>query len=1090
MESDSDSDCSHISATPPRNPNPPPLPPVLLSKTNSRVRIEASSCHSVKPASNHKPKEALSKAPHNLKNPSEQQNQHDSFLNSSVLSRNATSLSSFSLPIRRPTDQNTAISSPTSIETLAAGSRYSSQSISFLKIQRKCPNVDAIGKDPVLPSGAISKLEVEVNENFLSGRNNLEVQDSLRVECDGDSLVSLGKRVKKPSNLIGSSVSLLPAKRPRCSNEGNFVKLNINGRGRKFSFKCRKRNGYGSRTNRRARKRKLRTEGVAENNGVCNDGFISESFGFQELRECRKSKIDNELIEKVVLDVRNEASDDNLVKLLKLTHGYDSFRNGQLDAIKMVLARESTMLVLPTGAGKSLCYHLPAIVFPGITLVVSPLVALMIDQLKQLPPLIHGALLCSSQSQEEISETLQLLQEGAIKRVPRSSQSISFLKIQRKCPNVDAIYKDPVLPSGAFQNSEVEVNENFLSGRNNPEVQDFLRVECDGDSSDYVVSPLVALMIDQLKQPSTDSWCSLCVVVRAQVKKCEDGTCSGFDPGALCFTREIFESDFMSIISSTLSISLVVIDEAHCISEWSHNFRPSYMKLRASILRNELNVDCILAMTATSTRKTLNAIMNALDITATNLVESAQLRNNLQLSVSLSGNRQAQIHSFFMMKDLITLIKSFPFAEVQSIIIYCKFQSETDSLSKYLCDNNIPAKSYHSGIPAKDRSRIQALFCSNKIRVVVATVAFGMGLDKSDIGAVIHYSLPESLEEYVQEIGRAGRDGRLSYCHLLFDDITYFRLRSLMYSDGIDEYLVNRFLGQVFTNGIGEMGKIHSLVKESASRKFDIKEEVMLTILTQLELGEVRYLHLLPHTNVTCTLNFHKTPPMELAGKDFVVAAILNKSETKQAPHVFDIPTVANLTDLMTTDLLNHLQNLKSMGEITYELKDPAYCYTILEMPGDLCFLAAQITKWLSEIERCKVWKLDAMYNAAVSAVKMCEKTRGCHGSQHTACLQEKISHYFNEENVVEMPDRMSQCSPFLRADIKVFLQNNSQAKFTPRAVARIMHGIGSPAYPSATWSKTHFWGRYAQIDFAVVMEAAKAELMNILGRDAKNHNY
>ncbi|XP_028107914.1 ATP-dependent DNA helicase Q-like 5 isoform X2 [Camellia sinensis] len=192
------------------------------------------------------------------------------------------------------------------------------------------------------------------------------------------------------------------------------------------------------------------------------------------------------------------------------------------------------------------------------------------------------------------------------------------------------------------------------------------------------------------------------------------------------------------------------------------------------------------------------------------------------------------------MKDLMMLIKSSPFAEVQSIIIYCKFQYETDLISKYLSDNNIQAMSYHSGIPLKDRSRIQESFCSNKIRVV------------------IHYTLPESLEEYVQEIGRAELDGRLSYCHLFFNDSTYFKIRSLTYSDGVDEYAVSRFLSEVFTNELDSHGKICSLVKEPASRKFDMKKEVMLTILTHLELGEVQYLRLLPQTNVTCTINFHQ----------------------------------------------------------------------------------------------------------------------------------------------------------------------------------------------------------------------------------------
>ncbi|KAJ6771511.1 ATP-DEPENDENT DNA HELICASE Q4 [Salix koriyanagi] len=817
MESDSDSDCSHISSTPPRNPMPPPLPPP-----------------------------------------------------------------------RRPTliRCSSNLHRPNLIETLPAG--YFSKSTFFSKIQR-------------------SSLNFEPSESFTCPPVST---DRAPPENKPNNVM------KKHPNLIGANAPLPPAKLRKCSgNEGNFVKLNLNHGRRKFvNGKGKKKSSYASSSRGlyRRSKRKSKGEGDVEMESVCDEEGLVTEIGQQ------KPKKGCELIEEAVLKVQNEASDENLARLLNVMYGYDSFREGQLEAIKMVLDGKSTMLVLPTGAGKSLCYQMPAMVFSGVTLVVSPLVALMIDQLKQLPPVIQGGLLCSSQKPQEVSETLRLLQEGGIKVL--------------------------------FVSPERFLNEEFL------------------------------------------------------------------------------------FILSSIPISLLVVDEAHCISEWSHNFRPSYTRLRASLLCTRLNIGCILAMTATATATTLNAII---------------LRDNMQLSVSLSGNRT---------KDLLKLIKSPPFAELQSIIIYCKFQSETDILSRYLCDNNISAKSYHSSIPSKDRSRIQELFCSNKIRVVVATVAFGMGLDKRDVGAVIHYSMPESLEEYVQEIGRAGRDGRLSHCHLFFDDITYFKLRSLMHSDGVDEYAVNKFLCDIFSTDMKHQGKIHAMIKESSSRKFDMKEEVMLTLLTQLELGEVQYIRLLPQLNVTCTLNFYKTSPMLLADKDIVVSAILKKSETKQGQYVFDMPTVANSIGVTTTELSNHLYNLKLKGEITYEVKDPAYCYSIVEVPGDFCSLSRQLTKWLLEVECFKVRKLDAMFNAAICAVNDCEKMQGCHGTQHAPCLQRKILDYFKDDGRHDIPSKTEQSSPFLRADIKVFLQGNSQAKFTPRAIARIMHGIASPAYPSTTWSRTHFW--------------------------------
>lgn len=368
MQSDSDSDGSHISATPPRDPTPPPkyLPQKFISKFKQK--------QTQKPT---KPPQKPNSKPSNYpqKPPQIQNPLHES--------SNSTLLPSFPLPIQRSTTKISDISGPNSIR---AGSCSFSKSNSFSKFQRASLNFDFSEKDPILPSGSVSKPESEVIP-----------------EGEG----SLKKRVvRKPSNLIGcgsrseSNSNVLPAKRIRGGNEGNFVKLNINGHGRRFTFKGKNRN-FSSSSRRSYYKRSKRNFGAkngVEGNGVCDEeGLILEDNGKQMKWEDKMSKDEVDLIKEAVLDVRNEASDDNLSKLLKLTHGYDSFRDGQLEAIKMVLAGKSTMLVLPTGAGKSLCYQLPAIVFPGITLVVSPLMALMIDQLKQLPPVVNGALLSSSQ---------------------------------------------------------------------------------------------------------------------------------------------------------------------------------------------------------------------------------------------------------------------------------------------------------------------------------------------------------------------------------------------------------------------------------------------------------------------------------------------------------------------------------------------------------------------------------------------------------------------------------------------------------------------------------------------------------------------
>ena len=231
---------------------------------------------------------------------------------------------------------------------------------------------------------------------------NLETSEAEPVV---NSAKTVAKSVKKHPNLIGASVVTPIVKALKGAGEGNFVKLNLNGKRKKFlnkgwnkngkfgSGKRYRRGGYSSNSGSRSKRKKTEQEG--EDDDDEEDGLGVENAKQQE----KKNGWENEckVLEEAVLAARDEASDENLVRLLKLIHGFDSFREGQLEAIKNVLAGKSTMLILPTGAGKSLCYQLSALILPGITLVVSPLVALMIDQLRQLPPLISGALLSSAQ---------------------------------------------------------------------------------------------------------------------------------------------------------------------------------------------------------------------------------------------------------------------------------------------------------------------------------------------------------------------------------------------------------------------------------------------------------------------------------------------------------------------------------------------------------------------------------------------------------------------------------------------------------------------------------------------------------------------
>ncbi|XP_062846885.1 ATP-dependent DNA helicase Q4 [Trichomycterus rosablanca] len=405
--------------------------------------------------------------------------------------------------------------------------------------------------------------------------------------------------------------------------------------------------------------------------------------------------------------------------------GYKSFRPGQESAIMRILSGLSTLVVLSTGMGKSLCYQLPAYLYAQrsncITLVVSPLVSLMDDQLSGLPSKLKAACIHSNMSQKQ--------REAAIEKV--------------KAGQVHVLLLSP---------------EALVGG---------------GHSGSGCLPPA-----DQLPP-----------------------------------------------------VAFACIDEAHCVSEWSHNFRPCYLRL-CKVLRDRLGVRCLLGLTATATLSTALDIAHHLGISDQDgiAVRSAAVPHNLQLSVSMDRDKD---------QALVTLLKGERFGSLESIIVYCTRREETNRISALLrtclqgvmlressrpvkeTDEDNPvgkkkkalarkkirkplkwiAEAYHAGMSASERRRVQNNFMCGELRVVVATVAFGMGLDKSDVRGIVHYNMPKSFESYVQEIGRAGRDGEPSHCHLFLDPdcVDLHELRRHIYADTVDFFTVKRLVQKVFS---------------------------------------------------------------------------------------------------------------------------------------------------------------------------------------------------------------------------------------------------------------------------------------------------
>jgi len=340
---------------------------------------------------------------------------------------------------------------------------------------------------------------------------------------------------------------------------------------------------------------------------------------------------------------------NKLLPTLKKYFGYDSFRDQQQEIVTSVLSKNDNLVIMPTGGGKSICFQLPALLFEGLTLVISPLIALMKDQVDGL--------------------------------------------------NANGI-------AASYYNSSQESTEH-----------------------------------EEIFNKVTKRELKLLYVA----------------PESLFLLENILNEEF---------ISCIAIDEAHCISSWGHDFRPSYQKL--GFLKNSLPNIPIIALTATADKATRADIMEQLNIPNANQFIASFDRKNIELEVRPANDRITQIIKF---------IKKQP---NESGIIYCLSRKGTEQTANKLKQNGIDAAAYHAGLNFVERSKTQEDFIFDKTKVVCATIAFGMGIDKSNVRWVIHYNMPKNIEGYYQEIGRCGRDGLKANALLFHSYSDVIQLRKFM----------------------------------------------------------------------------------------------------------------------------------------------------------------------------------------------------------------------------------------------------------------------------------------------------------------------
>ncbi|MFL0810712.1 MAG: RecQ family ATP-dependent DNA helicase [Agarilytica sp.] len=394
--------------------------------------------------------------------------------------------------------------------------------------------------------------------------------------------------------------------------------------------------------------------------------------------------------------------------ILKENFGFDGFREGQKPVVETLLSGQSSLAIFPTGSGKSLCYQFTATQLPNLTLVVSPLLALMKDQLEFLHR--HG------------------------------------------------------IPSASLDSS---------------------------------------LNYDEYNRV---------------VRDIRDNTLK-----VLMVSVERFKNERFRLLIEKTPISLLVVDEAHCISEWGHNFRPDYLKLPR--YQNDLNIPQVLLLTATATRKVKHDMAAKFSIAENAVVQTGFYRNNLHLHVlSVAENDKPQY--------LTKLIQG---QGDTSGIVYVTLQNTAERIAEYLRRAGVNAKAYHAGINNDVRKQVQDEFMNGDTPIVVATIAFGMGVDKSDIRFVIHYDLPKSIENYSQEIGRAGRDGQLSNCYVLGNLATLNTLENFVYGDTPEQWGIASVVNAIKERPKDEWEtQIYSLSNQSNIRQLTLK-----TLLVKLEMAGV-----------------------------------------------------------------------------------------------------------------------------------------------------------------------------------------------------------------------------------------------------------
>lgn len=622
--------------------------------------------------------------------------------------------------------------------------------------------------------------------------------------------------------------------------------------------------------------------------------------------------------------------------------GFSSFRPGQEEVIAHLLAGKSAAAVFPTGSGKSLCYQLPALQLPGITLVVSPLIALMKDQIDALTKRgIGAARIDSTLGLEAYREVFDRLRSGELRLLFVAPERFS--------------------------------NERF---------------------------------------------------------------------------REAIAGQ---------RISLLAVDEAHCISEWGHNFRPDYLKL-AQYAR-QFRAERMLALTATATDAVLKDICRVFEIEAGCAVRTGFYRPNLELVTT-----PVTVHE----RDglLLSRLKELPPGPA---IVYVTLQKTAEQVAARLTSSGIQARAYHAGMKSEERAEVQDWFLAGKQAVVVATIAFGMGIDKADIRAVYHYNLPKSLENYSQEIGRAGRDGQPARCEMFAcrDDLNV--LENFVRGDTPDSESVAGMVNEVLSGDEQLELNLYDL-----SHRHDMKEIVARTLLTYLELdgylaaGTPFYSEYKFAPKVSSAEMLKRFDP----DRQQFLKTVFQHAAKRQKWFTLDLDAAARATSSPRERVVRALDYLAEQDLLELEVSGVRHRYQRLKPAADKRDLAARLHQRMVERERADLDRLAEVLDLVEG--KGCQVARLC--AHFAETLKSDCGHCTWCQSGRELQAAGGQraaIDPQVWARAVAF--RSKEAKLRPaRSFARFLCGITSPQLSRAKLSSKELFGVFAEVPFGEVLARAE----------------